>query len=116
MAFNETMVNRVRELISEIEKIILEKKMFGGLCFMVDDKMCIGVENERLLVRVNPDRFEEFIGKDGCNPMEFGGKMMKGFLFVGFEVLQNRHELKYWVDVALEYNKIAKPSKKKKAG
>ena len=87
--------------------------MFGGLCFMVNDKMCLGVEQDRLMVRLDPDRYEEVMKKEGCRPMDFTGKVMKGFVFVDLDAL-NKKNLEYWLDLALEFNKKAKPSKKKK--
>ena len=81
MAYNEKLADRTREIISQTHKNIEEKKMFGGLCFMVNDKMCIGVEKERLMVRLNPGLYDEVIEKEGCTPMDFTGKIMKGFVF-----------------------------------
>ena len=115
MAFDEKLADRVREMIAETETNLVEKRMFGGLCFMVNDKMCIGVEKERLMVRLDPAVFEEVIEKEGCNPMDFTGKIMKGFVFVDADVLNSRKKLEYWVKLALVYNKIAKASKKKKS-
>ena len=114
MAYNEKLADMARELISLTHKKVEEKRMFGGLCFMVNDKMCIGVEKERLMVRLDPDKYEEVMEKDGCKPMDFTGKVMKGFVFVDADVLNTRKKLEYWIKLALEYNKIAKASKKKK--
>ena len=114
MAYNEKLADKVRELISLTHKITEEKKMFGGLCFMVNDKMCVGVETERLMVRFNPDIFEEVMEKEGCKPMDFTGKVMKGYVFVDIEALNTKRKLEYWLNLALEYNAIAKISKKKK--
>lgn len=113
MAYNEKMADRVRELINETRAISEEKKMFGGLCFMVDDKMCIGVEKDRLMIRLDPLKYEEVLEKEGCRPMDFTGKVMKGYVFVDVGALTTRKKLEYWVSLALEYNKIAKASKKK---
>ena len=112
MAYNEKLAGRTREIIAVTQKNIEEKKMFGGLCFMVNDKMCVGVEKERLMVRLNPELFDEVIEKEGCTPMDFTGKIMKGFVFVSEDVLTTKKELEYWVNLALDYNKIAKTSKK----
>lgn len=114
MAYNEKIAGNVRELISSKDNITEEKKMFGGLCFMVNDKMCVGVEKDRLMVRLDPMKYEEAIEKEGCIPMDFTGRVMKGFVFVDTEVLKTKKQLEYWIDLALEFNKIAKPSKKKK--
>lgn len=113
MAFDERLADRVREIIAGTHKNIEEKKMFGGLCFMVNNKMCVGVEQERLMLRLDPEKYEALLEKEGCNTMDFTGKPMKGYVFVDKIVLQSKKQLYYWIDLALEYNKIAKPSKKK---
>jgi TfoX/Sxy family transcriptional regulator of competence genes len=114
MAHSEMLADRVRELISPTHKITEEKKMFGGLCFMVNHKMCVGVEEERLMVRLNPDLTEEVMEKEGCRPMDFTGRIMKGYVFVDIEALNTKKKLDYWINLALDYNSIAKASKKKK--
>ena len=114
MAFDEKLADRTRELMALTETAIEEKRMFGGLCFMVNDKMCIGVEKERLMVRINPEVYETVMELEGCTPMDFTGKVMKGFVFVDADALRTKKKLAYWVNLALEYNKIAKPSKKRK--
>lgn len=113
MAYNEKLADRVREIIAASHKNIEEKKMFGGLCFMVNDKMCVGVESERLMVRLDPEKMEEVLEKEGCKPMDFTGKVMKGYVFVDIDVLNTQKRLAYWMQLALDYNKIAKASKKK---
>jgi len=114
MAYNEKLADRVREIIAVHHKKVTEKKMFGGLCFMVNDKMCVGVEKERLMVRLDPEKQDEVMEKEGSKPMDFTGKVMKGFVFVDIEALNTKKKLEYWMDLALEYNKKAKVSKKKK--
>ncbi len=114
MAYNEKLADRVREIIASAEKNIEEKKMFGGLCFMVNDKMCVGVQQNNLMLRIAPEKFEESLEKTGCRPMEFGGRTMTGFVYVDESVLNTKKKLETWMKLPLEYNKIAKPSKKKK--
>ena len=113
MPYNEKLADRVREIIALTNKKVEEKKMFGGLCFMVDDKMCVGVESERMMVRLDPAVFDEAIEKEGCGPMDFTGKVMKGFVFVDVDVLKTKKQLDYWMELALEYNKISKASRRK---
>jgi TfoX/Sxy family transcriptional regulator of competence genes len=113
MAYNEKLADRTRELIALTHKNVEEKAMFGGLCFMVNEKMCVGVEKERLMVRLNPEIFDEVMEKEGCKPMDFTGKIMKGYVFVDIEALNSKKKLNYWIQLALEFNKIAKASKKK---
>lgn len=113
MSYNEKLADRTREIISQTHKNVEEKKMFGGLCFMVNDKMCVGVEKDRLMVRLDPARSDEVMEMEGCKPMDFTGKVMKGYVFVSIDALNTKRKLEYWVKLALEYNKIAKASKKK---
>jgi len=113
MAFNEKLADRTREIIARSHKNVEEKKMFGGLCFMVNDKMCVGVEQERLMLRIDPEKFDEAMEKEGCSPMDFTGKVMKGFVFVAIDALRTSRQLEYWVKLALDFNKKAKSSKKK---
>lgn len=115
MAYNQKLADMTRELIAREHKNIEEKAMFGGLCFMVNDKMCVGVEKDRLMVRFDPVRTEEVMEKEGCRPMDFTGRVMKGYAFVDAAVLNTEKKLDYWIRLALEYNKIAKVSKKRTA-
>jgi len=115
MAYNEKLADRVREIIALTHKNVEEKKMFGGLCFMVNDKMCVGVEAERLMVRFDPTQYDEIMEKDGCSAMDFTGRVMKGYVFVDINTINTNKKLAYWIELALAYNKIAKRSKKKKA-
>ena len=96
MAYNEKLADRTREIISRTHKHVEEKKIFGGLCFMVNDKMCVGVEQERLMVRLDPAKYDQVMEKDGCQPMDFTGKIMKGYVFVDIGVLQTPKQLEYW--------------------
>ncbi|HLF45549.1 MAG TPA: TfoX/Sxy family protein, partial [Chitinophagaceae bacterium] len=114
MSFNEKLADRTREIISLTHKNAEAKRMFGGLCFMVNDKMCVGVEKDRLMVRLDPAKYDEVMEKEGCHPMDFTGKIMKGYVFVDIDALTTKKKLEYWVNLALEFNKIAKSSKKKK--
>ena len=113
MAYHETLADRIREIIARTHDDVEEKKMFGGLCFMVNDKMCIGVEKNRIMVRLDPEKYEEALEKEGCTPMDFTGKVMKGFVFVRDDALTANKQLEYWVKLALDYNRFAPLSKKK---
>lgn len=116
MAYNEKLVGMTRELISlSNPKKVEEKAMFGGLCFMVNGKMALGVEKERLMVRLDPAKYNEVMEKEGCKPMDFTGKVMKGYVFVDASAITTKKKLEYWINLAMEFNKIAKASKKKPA-
>ena len=112
MAYNEKLADRIREIIAITHRNVEEKKMFAGLCFMVNDKMCVGVHEDRIMVRLDPAVFDEVIEKEGCEPMNFTGRVMKGFVFVNEEVLKTKKQLDFWVQLGLAYNKFAKSSKK----
>lgn len=114
MAYNEKLADRTREIISRTHKNVEEKKMFGGLCFMVNGKMCVGVEQTRLMVRFDPAMNDEIMDKAGVKPMDFTSKVMKGYAFVDIDELDTKKKLEYWIGLALDYNKVAKASKKKK--
>lgn len=113
MAFNEIMANRVREIIAAATNKVAEKKMFGGLCFMVDDKICVGVRKDTILVRLDPAVFEQALEQEGCRPMVHAGRVMKGYVFVDEAVLHTKKQLLYWVSLALDFNRFAKQAKKK---
>jgi len=113
MAYNEKLANRVRELLVD-QKKVEEKKMMGGLTFMVNDKMCVGILNDELMARIDPDVYEEALNRRGAREMDFTGRSMKGFVFVGPDGTSSKKELDYWMALALDFNKKAKASKKSK--
>ena len=113
MAFNVELADRTREIISLIHTNVEEKTMFGGLCFMVNDKMCLGIIKDKLMVRLDPAKYDEVMEMEGCEPMDFSGKPMKGFVFVDTFALSTRQKLEYWIDLALDYNKVAKKARKR---
>ncbi len=113
MAYNQTLANRIRELLQDLENVE-EKEMMGGLAFMVNDKMCVGVWKDDLMCRIDPDQQEEALEKTGCRIMDFTGKPMKGWVLVDDSGIRNLNEMNYWMGLALEYNKYSKASKKRK--
>lgn len=114
MMTNDQLADRVREMIADITPNVTEKRMFGGICFMVDDKMLVGVTKERLMARVGPDAYEAALEQEGCRPMDFSGRSMKGFVYIEDEGIATKKKLHYWISLAMEYNKIAPLAKKKK--
>ena len=116
MAYNEKLADRVREFIAETDHTVEEKKMFGGLCFMVNGKMWVGVKMDKLLVRLDPKTFEEVVEKDGVAPMQMKDKVSKGFVFVDADTLNSKKAFEYWLKLALDYNAVAKASAKKRKG
>jgi len=114
MAYNEQMADRLRVLITATHETVVEKKMFSGLCFMVNDKMCVGVQKESIMVRIDPELADEALEREGVSPMVHSGRVMKGFVFVNEAALTTKKKLAYWVNLALDFNQFAKSSKKKK--
>ena len=112
MAFDEKLADRMRESLADLPDIE-EKKMFRGMCFMVNGKMCICVNNDEIMCRVDPLVYEEVLEKNGTRPMIHNGKTMKGFVYVSQDVLKSKKDLLYWIDLCLDFNKKAKASKKK---
>ncbi len=114
MAYDELLADRVRQVLNRKKVISVEKKMMGGLCFMVDDKMCVGIHKVELMCRIGPDEYGKSLEKTGCKEMNFTGRAMKGFVWVEPEAVDNDNDLEYWVDLCLAFNPRAKSSKKKK--
>ena len=113
MAFNELLADRIRQML-DIRKVkYAEKKMFGGLCFMVDDKMLMGVEKDRLMARIDPEDETKAMKRKGTKPMDFTGRVMKGYVFIDENALDLDKDLEFWVSLCLTYNPKAKASKKK---
>ena len=112
MTYNEKLAARVREELASLRKVE-EKKMMGGLTFMVNGKMCVGILNDDLMVRIDPEVYDSALNKKGCREMDFTGRPMKGFVFVSPEGTKGKNDLVYWMGLALDFNKKAKSSKKK---
>ncbi len=113
MAYSEKLAARVRTALAS-QKNIEEKRMFGGLCFMVNDKMCIGVNQDEMMCRIGPEAEEEAMERNGARPMDFTGKPMKGYVFVHEDGLKKKSDFEYWINLCLDFNKQIKPAKKKK--
>ena len=110
MPYNELLAGRIRNSLSALHTRFVEKKMFGGLAFMVKDKMCCGIVKDDLMVRVIDDRYEQALSKPGAREMDFTGRPMRGFVFVGARGISNTKSLQGWLEMAIE---CAKTGKKK---
>jgi TfoX/Sxy family transcriptional regulator of competence genes len=111
MAYNEKLAERIREIFVSRNKVE-EKKMMGGLTYMVNGKMCVGILKDDLMVRLDPDVYGAALKKEGCREMNFTGRPMKGFVFVNPKGTGNKKDLSYWINLALDFNKKAKASRK----
>ncbi|MCF8368665.1 MAG: TfoX/Sxy family protein [Bacteroidales bacterium] len=114
MAYDEFLGDRIRMILKEKQVSYDEKKMMGGLAIMVDDKMCVGVIKDSLMVRIDPDIKEDALKRKGCREMDFTGRPLKGFVLVDSEGIDMDHDLALWIQLALDFNPFAKSSIKKK--
>lgn len=110
MSYNETLAERIRKALAN-QKDVAEKKMFGGLTFMVDDKMCCGVQKDDLMIRVSVEEYEKALFNPRARPMDFTGKPFPGFLYVAPTGCEADADLQAWVDMAVAYGK-SQPAKK----
>jgi TfoX/Sxy family transcriptional regulator of competence genes len=114
MAYDEHLAERMEHCLEKKKVKFEAKKMMGGLCFMVNDKMCAGIVGNKMMARIDPEIQPEMLKKSGCTRMDFTGKPLKGFVFVDPPLLDMEADLAYWVGLCLDYNPKAKSSKKKK--
>ena len=114
MAYDEHLAGRLRHALKAAGTSYEEKKMMGGLCFMVDDKMTVGIVKGQLMARIDPAIEGEALTRKGAKPMDFTGRPMKGYVFVSPDCVDMEDDLAYWVGLSLEFNPLAKSSKKKK--
>lgn len=103
MAYSKKLAERIRQALAPVSDV-KEKKMFGGLAFMVSGKMCLTASGDRMMCRINPDIHESAIKKKGCETVIMRGREYQGWVYVNEENLQTEAEFNYWVDLALDFN------------
>lgn len=102
MPYDQGLAERVRTHLSGIWEL-QEKKMFGGLCFMVSGHMCCGILGENLMVRVGAEQYSHYLAEPAVTTMTFTGKPLKGFLYVLPEGLSEDQELSIWLQRCLDF-------------
>ena len=102
MAYDEALAQRLRTLFQN-QTGVIEKKMFGGLAFMVRGHMCCGVSGEDLMVRVGADQYQDALSLPSARTMDLTGRPMQGFVFVESDGLDSNEQLKEWVDRGLNF-------------
>jgi len=118
MAYDEFLGDRVRQIFNERKIAYAEKKMMGGLIFMVEEKMCIGIDKDkksgedRLMARIGLEEYKKALKEKGCREMDFTGTPMKGFVFIYPDGFDNDEDLEFWLLKAISFNKYAKKTKK----
>ena len=120
MAYDEHLADRIRQCFQEKRTEVVEKNMMGGLCFMLNEKMCCGIHFDKkrqidlLMARIGEEAYVEAIERVGCHPMDFTGRAMKGYVFVDETGFGEDEDLNYWLQLAIDFNPLAKSSKKQK--
>lgn len=113
MAYDEKLADRMRIALAHLPKV-REKEMFGGLAFMVDNKMCVTAGADRIMCRIDPAIHAEAIKRKGCRTVIMRGREYKGYVHVDKDSIKNKKDFDYWIGLALDFNKRAKSSEKKK--
>jgi TfoX/Sxy family transcriptional regulator of competence genes len=109
MAYDEDLANRIRELVSG-EKGVTEKRMFGGLAFLIDGNMSVSASGKGgLLLHVDPDATDELLAKPHAEPFEMRGRAMRGWLRVDAEGLKTKAQLELWVARGVGYARSLPP-------
>ena len=102
MAFDEGLAERIRDTTGD-QPGLSERKMFGGLCFMVNGNMCFGVVGSELMVRVGPDAYESTMALPHAREMDFTGRSMRGMVYVAEAGLAEDEDLQGWLDRGFEF-------------
>ncbi|GAA5496470.1 hypothetical protein Rhal01_02654 [Rubritalea halochordaticola] len=119
MAFDELFADRVRCFFVEQGVPFTEKRMMGGLCILVDEKMCCGIlqdkatGEDKLMARVGPEVYEKCLEDPSADYMDFTGRPIKGFLFIQGRGIRSEQQLNHWLQLCLDFNPQAKATNKK---
>ena len=102
MSFDPGLSQRIREHLA-IRHDIIEKKMFGGLAFMLNGNMCCGVIDDSLMARVSPEQYTAALKDRHAREMDFTGKPLKGFIYVAPEGIESDQDLHAWIDLCVKF-------------
>ena len=108
----QDLAQRVRTALQRLPRVA-ERRMFGGVTFMVNGKMCISAGRGRLMCRIDPDLHDTAIARRGARTVKMKGRAYRGFVYVREGAVASKRDLDYWVKLCLSYNKKAKASRKK---
>lgn len=113
MAYDEGLATRIRAAVVD-QPCVTEKKMFGGIAFMLNDYMFVGVIDELLMARVGPDIYTEALHRPHVREMDFTGRPMKGYVYVEPAGVDEDEALHLWIDRCAAYVSTLPPKKPKK--
>lgn len=115
MSYDETLADRVRAVLAK-QRGVIEREMFGGLAFLLEGKMFVGILKRELMVRVGPERYPTALSKPHARPMDFTGKPLTGYVFVSSPGIATARALGAWVSEGREFvASLRKPRKKRAA-
>ena len=109
MAFDENLANRIEKILSR-KRDVTQKKMFGGLAFMLKDKMFCGVTKDQLMARIGPDQAE--LKKSHVTPMDFTGRPPRGYVYVASAGINTEAKLRRWIDLCITFVRDIPANKK----
>lgn len=113
MAYDEGLAQRIRDVAIDIPTVY-EKKMFGGVAFMLHDYMFCGLNEDRLMARVGPDNYEKALAQPYVEKMDFTGREMKGYVYVDAIGIEEDDSLTYWVNLCADFVRTLPPKPPKK--
>ena len=114
MAYDIQLADRVREYLVKFPNLeIEEKKMFRGLAFLINGKMCVNISGQNLMCRFDPIQTEKLAERTGFLPMIMKGKVYKGYCYVEPTGIKSKKDFEYWINLCLDFNEKAKSSKKR---
>ena len=102
MAYDEGLAHRIRETLAE-QPGLTEKKMFGGIAFMINGNMACGVSGEEVMVRVGPDNYNTAVTQPHARPFDMTGRPMKGWVMVALEGYEADEDLEAWVQQGVSF-------------
>src|SRR4051794_18638689 len=105
MAYSEILADRIRQSLAHLSSV-REQKMFGGIAFLVNEKLCVGAHSSGdMILRCDPEVTDELLTKKGARGAEMKGKpMTKGWLLISSEGITSQKDFDYWIGVALDFN------------
>jgi TfoX/Sxy family transcriptional regulator of competence genes len=113
VAHDERLASRVRAALAHRQDVE-EKKMFGGITFLVGGKMCVSVGKTRLMCRIDPAVHDAALQRRGCRTVVMNGRQYRGFVYVDGDTVRSERELGRWIRLALDFNTRANPASRKR--
>jgi len=114
MSYNEKLAEQIRQSLSGMRNVV-EKKMFGGIAFLINEKMCIGVDKDDMILRCDPEMANVQLSRKSVRPFDLTSKPTKGWFLIGPGGTKTKKAIDYWIEVAVEANGKATTQRARKA-